>query len=84
MDTSSPSSTHVMPSAVTTSQCHRDQGSRSIRCGMSVVMGALGAADMSNRIIDRTWYDERAAGALSTTSESSHAGAYPNRSHSLG
>ncbi len=53
MDTSSPSSTHVTPSAVTTSQCHRDQGSRSIRCGMSVMMGAPGAAGISYRTIDR-------------------------------
>ena len=53
MDTSSPSSTHVMPSAVTTSQCHRDQGSRSIRCGILVVKEEPGAAGISYRNIDR-------------------------------
>jgi hypothetical protein len=46
---------------------------------MFVLMGALDAPGMSNPITDRTWYDEQAADALSTTSKSSHAGAYPNR-----
>jgi hypothetical protein len=53
MDTSSPSRIHVTPRAVTTSQCHRDQGKRSIRCGILVLMGAVGAVGMSYRIIDR-------------------------------
>src|SRR4051794_9526312 len=34
--TSKPSRIHVIPSAMTTSQCHRLQGSRSSRRGMSV------------------------------------------------
>src|SRR5437588_305239 len=37
--TSSPSMTQVMPSATTTSQCQRLQGSRSSRAGMSVRNG---------------------------------------------
>src|SRR5512141_1434743 len=73
MDTSSPSSNHVTPRAVTTSQCHRDQGKRSIRCGMLVLMGALGAADMPNPITDRTLHNKRAADVLSTRSTTSRA-----------
>ena len=38
MVTSSPSRIHTVPSPITTSQCQRDQGSRSIRAGMSVVI----------------------------------------------
>src|SRR5262249_39522705 len=53
MDTSSPSNTHVIPSAVTTSQCHRDHGSWSIRCGMLVVMGVAGGEVIPYRITDR-------------------------------
>jgi hypothetical protein len=54
----------VTPSAVTTSQCHRDQGKRSIRCGTLVVMGGLDAPGMSNPITDQTWYDKRVPSAL--------------------
>jgi hypothetical protein len=36
--TSRPSSTQAMPSASTTRQCQRDQGSRSRRAGMSLVV----------------------------------------------
>jgi hypothetical protein len=46
---------------------------------MFVLMGALGAPDMSNPNTDRTWYDKRVDDALSTTRWSSHAGTYPNR-----
>ena len=38
MVTSSPSRIHTVPSPRTTSQCQRDQGSRSIRAGMLVLM----------------------------------------------
>jgi hypothetical protein len=44
--TSRPSSIHVMPSAMTTRQCHRDQGSRSSRVGTSDSNGIPGATDI--------------------------------------
>ena len=49
MDTSSPSSSHVIPSDPTTNQCQRDHGNRSKHCGISVVMGMAGSADIRHR-----------------------------------
>ena len=44
MVTSSPSRIHTVPSPMTTSQCHRAHGNRSIRAGMSVVMRPVSTA----------------------------------------
>ncbi|MCE3224669.1 MAG: hypothetical protein K0S58_2849 [Nitrospira sp.] len=53
METSSPSRIQVTPRAVTTSQCQRDQGRRSIRCGILVVTEVSEAGICHRTIIER-------------------------------
>src|ERR1700736_5554751 len=55
--TSSPSRIHVIPSPMTTIQCHRAHGSRSSRNGMSVVTCEVEAANGPPGSSERATYE---------------------------
>ena len=60
--TSNPSMIQVIPSAMTTFQCHGPQGSRSILAGMSVLIGAAVPEEVfiasPSGWCSRVWFEE--------------------------